>query len=595
MHVVPILVIALCLFALGYRYYAAFIAAKVLVIDDTKVTPAHELKDGRDYIPMNRWVLFGHHFAAIAGAGPLIGPVLAAQYGYLPGAIWILLGGVFAGAVHDMIILFASVRHRGQALYKIAGSLTGPVTGVSAAVATLFIIVVSLAGLAIAVVNALKGSPWAFFTVFMTIPIAVLVGCWMFRWRPGKIGEGSVIGIVLLFLAVITGPAVAHSSWAYLFTYNENALKIMLPCYGFLAAALPVWLLLAPRDYISTYMKIGTIGLLALGLFLVNPELSMPALTKYIHGGGPVIPGPVWPYVCITIACGAISGFHSLIGSGTTPKMVDRERDIPFIGYGAMITESFVALIALLATTALDVNDYFAMNATLEGWKSLGLQVVHLPLFEQLVGEQLMHRTGGAVSLAVGMASVFYKIPGMAGLLKYWYHFAIMFEALFILTTIDAGTRVARYILTETAGHFWPKVTDMQWLPGIVGTSFVVSFAWGLLLYEGTISSIWPMFGVANQLLAAIALALGTTLIIRSGKARYIWVTLIPFIYVAVTTVVAGIMNIRNIYVPQHMTLNIVLTFIMILLALVIIADSIRVWSRSLKERPAEIKESDSN
>jgi carbon starvation protein len=585
MNAIPLMLIALCVLALGYRYYAAFIAAKVLVLDNDRVTPAHEKRDGHDYVPMNRWVLFGHHFAAIAGAGPLIGPVLAAQYGFLPGVIWILLGSVFAGAVHDLIILFASVRYKGQGLYKIAGALTGPVTGTAAALATLFIIIVSLAGLAVAVVNALKGSPWAFFTVAATIPIAILIGLYMFVWRPGRIAEGSAIGITLLFLAVIGGAFIANSPLAPFFTDSEKTLKIMLPCYGFVAAVLPVWLLLAPRDYLSTYMKIGTIMLIAVGVIVVNPRLSMPAITAYVHGGGPIIPGPVWPYVCITIACGAISGFHALIGTGTTPKMVDREFDIPFIGYGAMVTESFVAIMALIAATVLNTNDYFAINVTAEMWQKLGLHTVDLPVYEKMVGEGLMHRTGGAVTLAVGMASIFDKIPGLSGIMKYWYHFAIMFEALFILTTIDAGTRVARYILSESLGHFYQRFEDTSWIPGVVGTALAVSFAWGSLLYGEQISTIWPMFGVANQLLASIALAIGTTLIIRMGKGRYAWVTLVPFAYVATTTITAGINNILHIYMPRHMVVNTLLSIFVLILAAVIIIDSIRVWIGGLKAK----------
>jgi len=582
MHSLMLLIAALCIFALAYRYYAAFIAAKVLVIDSSRVTPAHTMEDGHDYVPMNKWVLFGHHFAAIAGAGPLIGPILAAQYGYLPGAVWILLGGVFAGAVHDVIILFASVRFKGQALYKIAHKLTGPVTGVAASLATLFIIIVSLAGLAVAVVNALKDSPWAFFTVFMTIPIAVFIGLYMFVWRKGKIVEGSIIGITLLFLAVIAGPFIINTPFAGFFNYHEHTLKIMLPFYGFLAAALPVWLLLAPRDYLSTYMKIGTVALLAVGVAIVNPTLQMPAVTQFVHGGGPVVPGPVWPYVCITIACGAISGFHSLIGSGTTPKMINSEKDIPFIGYGAMIVESFVSLIALIAATSLNVSDYFAINATVDGWNKLGMQVVQLPHFEQEVGETLMHRTGGAVSLAIGMAAIFDKIPGMSGIMKYWYHFAIMFEALFILTTIDAGTRVGRYILSESLGHFYQKLEDTKWIPGVLATSAAISLAWGYLLYHGEIATIWPMFGVANQLLASIALAVGTTLIISSGRKQYAWVTLVPFLYVAVTTITAGVQNI-GIYASKGLMVNCALTLFVLILAVIIIGDSVRKWTELLK------------
>jgi carbon starvation protein len=585
MNSLVLLIAALCVFALAYRFYAAFIAAKVLVIDKNRVTPAHELCDGHDYMPMNRWVLFGHHFAAIAGAGPLIGPVLAAQYGYLPGAIWILLGSVFAGGVHDFIVLQASVRYKGETLYKIAGKITGPVTGVASALATLFIITVAMAGMGIAVVNSLRNSPWGFFTVFMTIPIAIFIGLYMFVWRKNKIGEGSVIGIILILIAVITGPLVADSSFARFFNYGEKALKIMLPCYGFLAAALPVWLLLAPRDYLSTYMKIGTMILLAIGVAIVHPAISMPAFTPFVNGGGPVIPGPVWPYVCITIACGAISGFHSLVCSGTTPKMIDKENDIPFIGYGAMLTEGFVAIIALIAATALKTNDYFAINATLDGWQKLGMKVLDLPVLEQEVGETLMHRTGGAVSLAAGMAYIFDKIPLLTGFMKYWYHFAIMFEALFVLTVIDAGTRVGRYILSSALGHIYPKFEKTNWITGIMITSAVMSCAWGYLLYGGQIATIWPMFGVANQLLGAIALAIGTTLILSHGRKKYCWVTIVPFCFVAFTTIAGGFYNIFKTYLPQHMLVNTLLTAVLLVLTLIIIIDSARKWVKLMRQK----------
>jgi carbon starvation protein len=584
MNSLTLLLGALCILALGYRYYSAFITAKILTLDDKNITPAHTYKDGKDYVPMNRWVLFGHHFAAIAGAGPLIGPILAAQYGYFPGALWILVGGVFAGGVHDLIILFASVRHKGQALYKIARDETGPVSGFATAVATFFIIIVALAGLAVAVVNALKNSPWAFFTVSMTIPIAVFIGLYMFVWRKGKILEGSIIGVILLILAVVLGPGVVNSSISQYFDYGEQPLKIMLPCYGFLAAVLPVWLLLAPRDYLSTYMKIGTVALISIGIVFVHPDLSMPAITPYIHGNGPIIPGPVWPYVFITIACGAISGFHSLIGSGTTPKMVNKETDVPFIGYGAMVMESFVAIVALIAACVLNTNDYFAINTTASVWSKLGLSTVHLPFLESLIEENLVHRPGGAVSLAVGMAYIFDKIPYLDGIMKYWYHFAVMFEALFILTTIDAGTRVARYILSELLGHFHPKFTDSNWLVGTILTSIVVSFSWGYLLYNGQISTIWPMFGVTNQLLAAIALAIGSSLIIRMGKKKYLAVTIVPFVFLSITTIWAGIMNIIKIYIPHGIIINTILSAFLILLALTIIIDSVYNWYKLLLE-----------
>ncbi|MCE1248380.1 MAG: carbon starvation protein A [Firmicutes bacterium] len=592
MNALTLLIVSACVLALGYRYYCAFITAKILVMDETRNTPAHTMEDGKDYMPMNKWVLFGHHFAAIAGAGPLIGPVLAAQYGYMPGALWILIGGVFAGAVHDLIILFASVRHKGKALYKIAARETGPVAGAATAVATLFIIVVAMAGLAVAVVNALHNSPWGFFTVSMTIPIAILVGLYMFVWRKGKITEGTIIGVTLLFLSVIGGHWIMNSPYAHHFNFGPETLKIILPIYGFLAAALPVWLLLAPRDYLSTYMKIGTVFLLAIGIAVVHPNLNMPAFTQYIHGNGPIVPGPVWPYVCITIACGAISGFHSLIGSGTTPKMVDNERDIPFIGYGAMVLESFVGMIALIAATSLYVNDYLAINTTAAVWQNLHLTPIELPHLEKLTGESLLNRPGGAVSLAVGMAYIFNKIPGMDGIMQYWYHFAIMFEALFILTTIDAGTRVARYILGESIGHFIPKFDDPKWYWGGIICAATVSFAWGYLLYEGNITTIWPMFGVANQLLATIALAIGTTIILKNhpNKKSYALISFIPFLFIGATTIAAAQMNILNVYLPGKMVLNIIMSLTMLVLAGIIIIDSVVKWIKILKEQTGEQK-----
>jgi carbon starvation protein len=579
MNSLVLLAIALCLFALAYRYYASFIAAKVLVLVPEIPTPAHSLKDGKDYVPMNRIILFGHHFAAIAGAGPLIGPVLAAQYGYLPGALWILLGAVFAGGVHDMITLFGSVRTQGKALHIVARRLSGSVTGIATAMATFFIIIVALAGLAIVVVNALKDSSWSFFTIAMTIPIAVFMGLYMFRFRPGKIWEASIIGVILLLAAVLAGPLVSDSSLGSYLSFPERTVKLMLPVYGFFAAALPVWLLLAPRDYLSTYMKIGTVLLLALGIVWVHPYLNMPAITPYIRGGGPIVPGPVWPYVCITIACGAISGFHSLITSGTTPKMLDNERDITGIAYGAMLVEGIVGILALIAATALTVGDYFAINTGVEAWKNLGLQVIDLPILEKEIQENLMNRPGGAVSLAVGMAYIFGKIPWLSGIMKYWYHFAIMFEALFVLTTIDAGTRVARYIMGEILGSVYKPFATPSWIPGTIICSAAVSFFWGYLLYEGEITTIWPMFGVANQLLAALALALGTTMLLKKGKKRYGLITLVPFSFLSVTVITAAVMNIVNIYLPKGDWTNASLSIAVLVLVGIVIMDSLKQWA----------------
>ena len=542
MNSLTLLVIAICVLTLAYRYYGAFLAAKVAVLNPKKTTPAHEFRDGKDYHPTNKYVLFGHHFAAIAGAGPLIGPVLAAQYGYLPGAMWILIGSVFAGAVQDYIILFASVRNRGESISKIAHRFLGPVAGWCTAFAVLFIIIVALAGLAGAVVNALQESSWGVFTIACSIPIAFLMGQWMYKIRPGKVTEASIIGVVLLIAGVLLGDPISRSSIASWFTLTPDALKIALPVYGFIAAVLPVWMLLCPRDYLSTYMKLGTVALLAIGIFFVHPDLVMPATTKFIAGGGPVIPGPVWPYVCLTIACGAISGFHALIGSGTTPKMIDNEADIRPIGYGAMLVEAFVGLLALIAACTLCQNDYFAINANIDKFPAFGHDVTELPTLTRMVGEQnLVGRTGGAVTLAVGMAKIFSSLPGMKGLMSYWYHFAIMFEALFILTTIDTGTRVARFIVQEMLSPIYKPLGKGTWLPGVIFTSFLVTYAWYYLLKDGTVNTIWPMFGIANQLLGVIALAIGTTYILRkSAKRIYALTTFLPYLYMAITVLTSG-------------------------------------------------------
>ena len=546
MNSLTLLIIALCTFALAYRYYGAFLAAKVAVLDADKRTPAHEFRDGKDYHPTNKYVLFGHHFAAIAGAGPLIGPVLAAQYGYLPGAIWILIGSVFAGAVQDYIILYASVRNRGESISKIAHRYLGPVAGWCTAFAVLFIIIVALAGLAVAVVNALQESAWGVFTIGCSIPIALLMGLWLYRIRPGRVAEASIIGVTLLILAVLFGNPVAHSSFARWFILSPDTLKKALPIYGFIAAVLPVWMLLCPRDYLSTYMKLGTVALLAIGIVFVHPDLIMPATTKYIRGGGPIIPGPVWPYVMITIACGAISGFHTLIGSGTTPKMINSEADIRPIGYGAMLVEGFVSILALIAACTLHPNDYFAINAKLG--TAFSTNVTDLPMLTKMVGEEtLVGRTGGAVTLAVGMARIFSGIPGMKNLMAYWYHFAIMFEALFILTTIDTGTRVARFILQEMLRPVSKKLSTGTYLPGVILTSFLVSYAWYSMLKAGSIQTIWPMFGIANQLLAVIALAIGTSFILkRSAKRVYALTTFCPFLVLAVTIFTSGYLFVQK-------------------------------------------------
>ncbi len=586
MNSLTLLIIALCVFALAYRYYGAFLAAKVAVLDSTRKTPAYEYRDGKDYHPTNKFILFGHHFAAIAGAGPLIGPVLAAQYGYMPGALWILIGSVFAGAVQDYIILYASVRNRGESISKIAHRYLGPVTGWCTAFAVLFIIIVALAGLASAVVKALEGSPWGVFAIGCSIPIAFLMGQWLYKIRPGRVAEASALGVVLLLAAVFAGNPISHSSIAHWFNLSEDALKLALPTYGFIAAVLPVWMLLCPRDYLSTYMKLGTVGLLAIGIFFVHPMLLMPATTKFIEGGGPVVPGPVWPYVCLTVACGAISGFHTLIGSGTTPKMISNERDILPIGYGAMLVEGFVSLLALIAACTLHQGDYFAINANPALFPDFANHTKDLAILTREVGENtLVGRTGGAVTLAVGMAKVFSGLPGMKSLMSYWYHFAIMFEALFILTTIDTGTRVARFILQEMLSPIYKPLGKGTWLPGVIITSFLVTFFWYYLLKGGTISTIWPMFGIANQLLSVIALAIGTTCILkRAAKRVYALTTFLPFVYMAVTVMTSGVQYTTQMLqpAPNGDILKASLTIIMMVLAVIISFDCITKWVRIL-------------
>jgi len=602
LHALYLILVSLLVLGLAYRYYAAFLAARVAVVEAGRRTPAHEFRDGRDYHPTNRIVLFGHHFAAIAGAGPLIGPVLAAQYGYLPGAIWILLGAIFAGCVHDFILLHASVRNGGRSLSHIAQKYLGTVAGWCTGLAILFIIIVALAGLAIVVVNALRESAWGTFTLICTIPIALLMGQWLYRIRPGRVGEASAIGVVLLLAAVVAGGPVAHSAIGKYFVFTEQQIKVGLALYGFIAAVLPVWMLLCPRDYLSTYLKLGTVALLAVGLMIVNPELRMPATTGFLAGGGPIVPGPVWPYVTITIMCGAISGFHSLIVSGTTPKMLNSESEMKFIGYGAMAVESFVAVLALIAACALHQGDYFAISTTPEAWSALsaatGISTVELPALSAAVQENLMSRPGGSVTLAVGMASVFSGLPGMKAMMAYWYHFAIMFEALFILTTIDTGTRVARFILQEMLGKVYRPLGSSTWMPGVILTSALICLAWGGLLYGGTISTIWPMFGLANQLLAALGLAIGTSYLLRAAPRRlYAATTFLPFVVLAVTTYVAGFMNLatyteKSTRVFDVFFVNALLSIAMLVLSTVIVLVSFRDWLNGRGAVPAAVQDS---
>jgi len=679
---------ALAVLAIAYRYYSAFLAAKVLCLDDSRVTPAHQLEDGENFHPTNRVVLFGHHFAAITGAGPLIGPVLAAQFGFYPGFLWILFGVVLAGSVHDFIILVASTRRNGRSLAEIARDELGPVLGLVTAVAILFIVVIALAGLGNVVVGALAESAWGVFTVGCSIPIALAMGLYIHRFRGGStrgIREATIAGVVLLFVALIAGKHIGDSSFAQYLKLSKTTLTLAMAGYGFVASILPVWMLLCPRDYLSSYMKIGTIGLLVIGVIVVNPVIQMPGVTPFIHGGGPIVKGPLFPFVFITIACGAISGFHALVSSGTTPKMVDKERDCRPIGYGAMLVEGLVGITALIAACAMPMDDYVAINTnpqvavvandqtntpglarsaeqlerldvvmndhdrqllglaagasatTLAGKKvslanalalsnrslasldyavdptapratmledadfaRLGVKVKELPALQKQSDEVVAARTGGGVSLAVGMARVFSGLPGMNTLLAYWYHFAIMFEALFILTTIDTGTRIGRFLMQEFMGRVSPELGKSTSKPGAVIATTLIVAGWTYFILTGSISTIWPMFGIANQLLACTALCVGTTIILREGKKKiYALVTLAPLLFVGTTTITAGIESVRRIFLPlmanpaTH-TLGIVNVTVTILLlvcvALVIVGSAWRWWgiARTKSEAPTD-------
>jgi len=593
MNAMPLLIAAIAFFALAYRFYFSFIAAKVAVINDTNVLPSSRLYDGQNYYPMNKWVLFGHHFAAIAGAGPLVGPVLAVQFGYFPGFLWMVIGAVMAGAVHDFVILVASIRHDAKSLAEIAKVEISRLSGTTASVAILIILIVAMAGLGLVVVNSLSESAWGTFTIAATIPIALLMGIWMFQLRKGKVAEATIGGVILLTLAVIYGRCIPDSPIASWFMFDHSSLTILLAIYGFCASVLPVWLLLSPRDYLSSIMKLAVIGLLAFGIIVVAPTLKMPAFTIYVHGGGPIIPGTLFPYLFITIACGAVSGFHSLVSSGTTPKMLMRESQIKFIAVGAMLAEGIVSVLALIAAASLLPFDYFIINVPAEKFQSvlpqlhaMGFVDSNITQLSVEVGEKIIGRTGGAVSLAVGMAQIFSNIPGLTKLMSYWYHFAIMFEALFILTTIDAGTRIGRFVLQEMLGKFFKPFSRTDWLPGNLIASFIIVVAWAYFIYTGSVSSIWPMFGTANQLLAAIALTVGTSFIINRGKARYAWVTIVPLIFVTFTTLVAGTMNIVNLFLPMALIartqiqgiINLFLTVVIMGSVIIVIADAIPKW-----------------
>ncbi len=584
MNALTLVFVSLCVFAIAYRYYGLFIANKVLALRADRQTPADICADGIDYVKTNKFVLFGHHFAAIAAAGPLLGPVLAAQFGFLPGALWIIIGCVLGGGVHDMVVLFASARHRGQSLARIAESEVGKTVGIVASFAFLFILILTLAGLSIAVLNALFESFWGVFVVGSTIPIAIFMGIWMYKIRRGDIKTASIIGVALLAVAIYVGGTIEPNSLlGHSLKLSKQQIAVALPVYAFIASVLPVWFLLAPRDYLSTYLKIATIVTLAVGIAIVHPELKMPAMTRFVGGGGPVIPGHVFPYVFITIACGAISGFHAIIATGTTPKMLGNEEDIPFVGYGAMLTEGFVAIMALIAACVLIPADYFAINSAPAAFAKLGVPTVELNRLAAEVQETVQGRPGGAVSLAVGMAYIFDSIPHMKQLMKYWYHFAIMFEAVFILTAVDAGTRVGRFLLQEMFGKVIPKFNQTKWVPGIVITGGLFSFVWGYLVYTGDISTIWPLFGMSNQLLASSALIIVTAMLIRMGKARYGWVTAVPGIFLAFVTMHAGYLNITTMYLPKGMYLLTALAAIVMAMMIIVIVGALKRWRELLK------------
>ncbi|AIX08499.1 carbon starvation protein CstA [Bacillus subtilis] len=587
MNAVTIVIASMCILAIAYRLYGTFMMVKVLNVNDDKPTPAHALEDGKDYVPTNKWVSFGHHFAAIAAAGPLVGPILAAQFGYLPGLLWLLIGAVIGGAVHDIVVLFASMRKNGKSLSEVAKDELGPVAGFCTGLSMLFIITITMAGLSMVVLHALERNPWGTFAVGITIPIAMGVG--LFYKKTGNLKLASTVGFLFLMAGVFIGPWVQTTALGDFLTLDTKTLAIALPVYAFFAAALPVWLLLAPRDYLSSFMKIGVFIALIVGVFVVNPSIPFPAFTEFVKGGGPVLAGPVWPFISITIACGAISGFHAFVGSGTTPKMLNKWSDMKPVAFGAMLVECLVGIMALIAATALQPADYFAINSTPEVFRTLGMNVVHLPELSREIGLDLEGRTGGAVTLAVGMTYIFTGMPFFSHLASYFFQFVIMFEAVFILTAIDAGTRVARYLIQDFFGEVYKPLKKTDWIPGSIFASALACLMWGYLLYSGDIGSIWALFGVSNQLMASVGLIIGATIVLKiADKRRYILTCLIPLAYLYVTVNYAGYWMVRNVYLnPEaagYSVLNGVLSIIMLVLGFIIIVAAVKKWAQMWKD-----------
>ncbi|MEN0665322.1 carbon starvation protein A [Caldifermentibacillus hisashii] len=601
MNAVSIVIGSVCILLIAYRLYGTFMASKVLKIDeleDEKVpTPSQKFNDGRDYVPTNKWVTFGHHFAAIAAAGPLVGPVLAAQFGYLPSLLWLLIGAVIGGAVHDLVVLFCSMRRDGKSFSEVAKEELGPVAGFCTGLAMLFIITITMAGLSLVVLHALERNPWGTFAVGITIPIAMGVG--LYHRKTGNLKLATIVGFTLIMLAVVFGHYLNGTWLGDLLTFDTKTLAIILPIYAFFAAALPVWLLLQPRDYLSTFMKVGVFAALIIGVIAINPSIEFPAFTNFL-GGGPVVAGPVWPFVSITIACGAISGFHVFVGSGTTPKMLNRWKDAKPVAFGAMLVECIVAVMALVAAVSLEPADYFAINSSPEKYAELGMEPVHLAHLEDEVNMDLEGRTGGAVTLAVGMTYIFKAVPIFENLAAYFYQFVILFEAVFILTAIDAGTRTARYLIQDFFGNFIKPLKRMDSIWANITASAIACFAWGYLLFSGDISSVWALFGVSNQLMASIGLIIGATVILKIADKRWYMLTcLIPLIYLYVTVNVAGFWMIKNVYLnPANAGYNVingVLSVIMLVLGIVIMVSAITKWAQLWKiPQPELVKRSKS-